>query len=66
MDNNATVDKYEVQLQQKMQLMQECQSQKGMQSCYNCDDLNVCKTRDDYVKAVYQSMNKGQDGGFEF
>jgi len=31
-----------------------------------CDKLFECALRDEYVKAVYESMSKGQGGGFEF
>jgi len=29
-------------------------------------ELNSCQLRDNYVKAVYESMSKGAGGGFEF
>jgi len=34
--------------------------------CTQCEKLLLCELRDTYVKAVYDSMNKGTGGGFEF
>jgi hypothetical protein len=31
-----------------------------------CEVLLSCELREAYVKAVYDSMNKGTGGGFEF
>lgn len=64
--DEVELDKYELRLQEQMEKLKQCQEEKGFDSCFNCDDLLLCKIRSDYVKAVYQSMNKGQDGGFEF
>ena len=58
--------KYDEQLARYTQALQECQKTKQLSSCLACEDVIGCKVRDDYVKAVYQSMNKGEDGGFEF
>lgn len=60
------LDKYELRLQEKMELLQQCQKDKGYQSCFACEDLLLCKVRQEYVQAVYQSMSKGEGGGFEF
>jgi transcription elongation factor Elf1 len=35
-------------------------------SCTNCSKIFECNIRKSYIKAVYQSMNKGHGGGFEF
>lgn len=35
-------------------------------SCMRCPDLIGCPLRTEYVTTVYESMNKGQTGGFEF
>ena len=64
--SEVEVDRYELQLQQYTKQLQDCQEKKGVTSCFDCDDLLECKIRSDYVKAVYQSMNKGEGGGFEF
>ena len=31
-----------------------------------CESLIGCKLRNEYVKAVYESMSKGQHGDFDF
>ncbi len=60
------IDKYELQLQEYTEALQKCQQEQGLQSCFECEQVLECQTRIDYVKAVYQSMNKGEGGGFEF
>ena len=59
-------DIYQEQLETQKQLLEECQHSKGLSSCLRCELINGCEIRDNYVKSVYASMNKGQDGGFEF
>ncbi len=66
MADEIELDKYELQLQEYTQKLTQCQEEHGVQSCFVCDKMLQCKVRSDYVKAVYQSMNKGQGGGFEF
>jgi len=51
--------------EQKAQL-QECQKNQNVASCLSCDKVLDCEIRDTYVKSVYESMNKGEGGGFEF
>ncbi len=59
-------DKYEIALQKKTAELKKCQGDKGYKSCLPCPQINDCKLRDEYVNAVYESMNKGKGGGFEF
>ena len=59
-------DKFELFLDAMIQKLQECQKQKGHKSCSACDLYLGCELRDEYVKAVYNSMSKGDTGGFEF
>lgn len=59
-------DIYEQDLQEKKALLQACQQAKGVATCSDCEKLFECETRKTYVKAVYESMAKGQGGGFEF
>jgi nitrate reductase cytochrome c-type subunit len=47
-------------------MIKECQVSKNINSCMRCKEILNCKTRDQYIKAVYESMNKGSGGGFEF
>jgi hypothetical protein len=46
--------------------LQSCQKEKGLKSCSMCEFYLKCELRTDYVKAVYNSMSKGDTGGFEF
>ncbi len=66
MDNQKVLDKWEEALEKQLIIVQECQSQKGVDSCMKCSEILECKIRLDYVNAVYESMNKGTGGGFEF
>lgn len=58
------MDKYEADLEVKIKELKACPDYKN--SCWECSKKFRCDTRDTYVKAVYKSMNKGKDGGFEF
>ena len=53
-------------LKLKQTALQTCQESKGILSCLKCAEVLNCEVRNDYVKAVYLSMNKGNGGGFEF
>jgi len=64
--NNTPQDEWEMKLQEKTDLLKKCQESKNYTSCISCEKLLDCNIRDAYVQSVYQSMNKGQDGGFEF
>ena len=59
-------DIYEQDLHEKKALLQACQHSKNVVTCSDCEKLFECETRKTYVKAVYESMAKGQGGGFEF
>ena len=43
-----------------------CQKEHGVDSCMKCEKILGCEVRNDYVKKVYESMSKGEGGGFEF
>ncbi len=64
--SNETSDIFEEALQEKKALVQSCQQDKQLATCSDCDRMFECDTRKAYVKAVYESMSKGQGGGFEF
>lgn len=51
---------------QAIQALKQCQSSKGLQSCLNCQSIFTCNTRNQYIKATYESMSKGQEGAFNF
>jgi hypothetical protein len=64
--NNQTLDKWEQNLLNEKQKLQLCQKEKNLQSCTPCEKFFDCEIRKEYVKTVYESMNKGSGGGFEF
>lgn len=60
-------DKFEQDLHSKKELLQNCQIEKSLNSCYHCQELFSCVLRKNYVDAVYNSMSKGKtEGGFDF
>ena len=61
-----TKDKWQQALDEPLNILRQCQVEKNVTSCMLCEKLLDCKTRDAYIKAVYESMNKGSGGGFEF
>ncbi|WNY98365.1 hypothetical protein SUSP_000783 [Sulfurospirillum sp. 'SP'] len=64
--SSEVTDIYEQDLQEKKVLLQTCQQNKNVVTCSDCEKMFECETRKTYVKAVYESMAKGQGGGFEF
>ena len=65
-EENKELDEFELKLVEKTKILQECQQKKGINSCLKCDMVIGCKIRKEYVKASYESMNKGGKGGFDF
>lgn len=59
-------DKFELHLDEMIKKIQSCQEEKKNESCSICEFYLDCQLRDEYVKAVYNSMSKGDTGGFEF
>jgi len=59
-------DRWEEALAQKLEELKACQQDKGLKSCLKCEAILECEVRRQYVNAVYESMNKGTGGGFEF
>ena len=57
---------YEAILDKKLLELKACQEDHNVNSCSKCDKYLNCETRQSYVKAVYDSMSKGETGGFEF
>jgi len=64
--HNEQKDKFEVFLDEMVKKLQACQATKGHKSCSACEAYFGCELRNEYVKAVYNSMSKGDTGGFEF
>ena len=64
--HNESKDKFELYLDEMVAKLQECQKSKSHKSCSSCELYFGCDIRNEYVKAVYNSMSKGDTGGFEF
>ncbi len=70
-------DKFELYLDEMIEKLKSCQDnmfkensqneeQSNIKSCSICEKFMACELRSEYVKAVYNSMSKGDTGGFEF
>ena len=57
---------FDKELETKTLEIKKCKEEKQKSSCSKCDEFFGCKIRNEYVKAVYFSMNKGDTGGFDF
>jgi hypothetical protein len=57
---------YEVRLDEAIKVLQECQEKCGVSSCYVCNKCIGCEIRTKYIRCVYESMSKGETGGFDF
>lgn len=53
-------------LQSKAAALQQCQQSRAFASCSECEAFIDCEVRKSYVRAVYESMSKGQQGDFDF
>jgi len=65
-DTETQKDKWQVALDAEIMILKQCQISKNVESCMKCEKLLDCEIRDKYIKVVYESMNKGSGGGFEF
>ena len=65
-ENEQQRDKWQVALDAEILIVKQCQINNNITSCMSCDKILNCATRDKYIKVVYESMNKGSGGGFEF
>lgn len=59
-------DKFELHLDEMIIEIENCQKDKNLESCSSCEHYLSCELRTNYVKSVYNSMSKGDTGGFEF
>ena len=57
---------YETRLDEAIKILQECQEEKNVTSCYVCEKCIGCEIRTKYIRSVYESMSKGETGGFDF
>jgi len=65
-NQNQQPDQWQIALDKALVDLKQCQQSKGVDSCMKCSEVFNCKTKEGYVKKVYESMNKGAGGGFEF
>jgi len=66
MEEQKEKDQWQIALDKAIIELQTCQKSKGVDSCMKCQEIFQCKIKESYVKTVYESMNKGAGGGFEF
>ncbi|MBT0831929.1 hypothetical protein KJQ82_06825 [Campylobacter lari] len=59
-------DEFELALEVKKNELQTCQNEKNLKSCLSCSMIFECSLRKEYIDAVYKSMSKGKEGGFDF
>lgn len=65
-NNEHKNDEWEDKLEAELVILKNCQNSNNLNSCTPCDKFFECEIRKTYIKAVYESMNKGSKGGFEF
>jgi len=65
-ESSQVKDRWQEALELKLTALQKCQKEHQVKSCLSCEEILNCQLRKEYVNAVYESMNKGQGGGFEF
>ncbi|RUM61180.1 MAG: hypothetical protein DSZ03_08910 [Sulfurimonas sp.] len=57
---------YDTKLESVLEQLRRCQQEHQLSSCSLCQQYLACELRKEYVKVVYESMSKGDTGGFEF
>jgi len=62
----STYDEFEQRLDAMIEKLKACQKEHTVKSCSLCAHYIGCELRKTYVSAVYDSMSKGETGGFEF
>jgi len=66
MSEKAKEESLERELRDRMEEIERCQRDRGLESCLPCPTVLECDIRKRYVDSVYTSMNRGESGGFEF
>lgn len=64
--DNQEKDRFEIYLDEMIEKLHKCQEEHSLESCSKCEHYLKCELRKEYVNAVYNSMSKGDTGGFEF
>ena len=60
------LDEWELKLEKMLVELKSCQESNSLKSCTPCSAFFECELRKKYVISVYESMNKGSTGGFDF
>ncbi len=63
---DIVIDEWDIKLDEKIVELKTCQESNSLKTCSDCNKFFECELRKRYVIAVYESMNKGSGGGFEF
>ena len=63
---DIVIDEWDIKLENMLVELKSCQQSNSLKTCSDCNKFFECLLRKKYVKAVYESMNKGAGGGFEF
>jgi len=66
MEETKQKDQWQIALDKELEKLQACQRSKNLNSCFQCELVLKCEIKESYIRAVYESMNKGSGGGFEF
>lgn len=66
MHDNQEENEWDIKLDEKIEELKKCQESLSLDSCNPCEKFFDCELRKRYVITVYESMNKGSTGGFEF
>lgn len=66
MSMHENSDVFEQRLEEATRTLRACQEEKKLDSCYDCPKCIGCDIRGKYVRSVYESMSKGETGGFDF
>jgi len=65
-NSEALKDEWIEKRDEKKTKLLTCQKERNLTSCFPCEQVIGCQIRQEYVRAVYESMGKGSKGGFEF
>ena len=63
---DLVLDEWEIKLENMIVQLKSCQESNSLKTCSDCNKFFECELRKKYVIDVYESMNKGAGGGFEF
>ena len=66
MQANQNLEEWDLNLEKVLDELKKCQVTQSLSSCTPCENFFDCELRKKYVSTVYESMNKGSSGGFEF